>query len=123
MKRFLLVFGILLCMQCCAFPINLYDLGNGHYADLDSLRTDGDYGYVVFVTHLGNSRFKLLVLAEFDLLNYKAHFIKDGVLDENGKIVDIDEEFELPQFAREWRNVPQNSYWGEIIEMLKNLEH
>ena len=47
MKRFLLVFGILLCMQCCTFARNLLDLENGSYVDLDSLRTEGNYGYAL----------------------------------------------------------------------------
>lgn len=38
MKRFLLVLGILLCLQGCAFARNLRDFGNGFYADLDSLK-------------------------------------------------------------------------------------
>lgn len=121
MKRFLLVLGILLCMQCCAFARNLFYIVNGFYVDLDSLRSDGNYGYALIEHHSSNSCFNVLCLAEFDLLNYKAHFIKECVLDENGKIVDIVEEFELPQFIREWNNVPQNSYFGALIDILKNL--
>lgn len=122
MKRFLLVFGILLCMQCCTLARNLYDFGNGFYVDLDSLRSDGNYGYALIEYHSSDSCFNLLSLEEFDLLNSKRHSIKGYLLDHDNNVVDILEEFELPQIAKEWDNIPENTPMGDILEALKKLE-
>lgn len=122
MKRFLLVLSVLLCMQCCTFPINLYDFGNGFYVDLDSLRSDGNYGYALIEYHSSDSCFNLLSLEEFDLLNSKRHSIKGYLLDNDNNVVDILEEFELPQIAKEWDNIPENTPMGDILEALKKLE-
>lgn len=122
MKRFLLVFGILLCMQCCTLARNLYDFGNGFYVDLDSLRSDGNYGYALIEYHSSDSCFNLLSLEEFDLLNSKVHSIKGYLLDNDNNVVDIREEFELPQIAKEWDNIPENTPIGEILEALKKIE-
>lgn len=122
MKRFLLIVGILLCLQSCAFAKNLYDFGNGFYVDLDSLSHVGDYGYALIEYHSRNSCFNLLILSEFDLLNSKVHYKKIYVRDKNDKIVDILEEFELPQFAKEWDKPSENAPFGIILEIIKKLE-
>lgn len=120
MKRFLLVIGILLCLQSCAFAKNLYDFGNGLYVDLDSLSRVGDYGYAFMEYYPSDSYLKVLTLSEIDLSNSKAHYLKVNFLDKND--VCIVESVELPKFAREWHNFPENSPYGVILEMLKNLE-
>lgn len=122
MKRFLLVLSVLLCMQCCTLARNLYDFGNGFYVDLDSLRSDGNYGYALIEYHSSDSCFNLLSLEEFDLLNSKRHSIKGYLLDNDNNVVDILEEFELPQIAKEWDNIPENTPMGDILEALKKLE-
>lgn len=122
MKRFLLVFGILLCMQCCAFSINLYDLGDGLYVDLDSISREENYGYALIEYHSGDRPFHLLVLNEVDLLNYKGRTIKAAEVDCDGKIINIREGLEVPQSAREWHDISEGSIFWIIYEMLKNLE-
>ena len=79
-------------MQCCTLARNLYDFGNGFYVDLDSLRSDGNYGYALIEYHSSDSCFNLLSLEE------------------------------LPQIAKEWDNIPENTPMGDILEALKKLE-
>ena len=122
MKRFLLALGILLCMQCCTFARNLLDLENGSYVDLDSLRTDGNYGYALFEGPFRyDPRFRISLLEEFDLLNNKVHAIKGYMLDFRGKIISIVEESELSQDDREWGNIPKGSIYWIILETLKKI--
>lgn len=117
MKRFLLALGILLCMQCCALARNLHDFGNGLYVDLDSLYRVGDYGYAFMEYYPSDSILKQLTITEFDLSNSKAHIINANWLDKNDAC--LIESVVLP---REWRNFLENSPWGEILKMLKNLD-
>lgn len=73
MKRFLLVLGVLLCLQGCAFARDLRDLGNGFYVDIDSYRRDGNYGYAEIEQH--NSAFGshyVITILIFDFINHKA---------------------------------------------------
>ena len=122
MKRFLLIVGTLLCLQCCAFARDLRELGNGFYVDLDSIRREGNYGYALLEYHSGNSPFHLFVLNEFDLLSYKARTIKGYTMDSEGKIIDVREGFEVPQAVREWNNIPENSPFDALLERIKKLE-
>ena len=59
---------------------------------------------------------------QFDLLNYKVRTMKVYVLDYNGKVISILEEFDLPQEFKEWQKIPENSIYSGMFEMLKNLE-
>lgn len=122
MKRFLLVLGVLLCLQNCTFARDLRELGNGFYVDLDSIRREGNYGYALLEYHSGNSPFHLFVLNEFDLLGYKARTIKGYTMDSEGKIIDVREGFEVPQAVREWNNIPENSPFDALLERIKKLE-
>lgn len=119
MKRFLLVLGVLLCMQCCTFARNLRDLGKGYYVDLDSFRVKDNYGYVLMESHSNNINFDMVF--QFDLLNYKYRTIKTYVLDYNGRVISILEEFDMPQDFIEWRKIPENSILFEMLKMLKIL--
>lgn len=122
MKRFLLVFGILLCMQCCTLARNLYDFGNGFYVDLDSLRTEGNYGYALIESpYSRDPRFRISLLEEFDLLNNKVHAIKGYMLDFRGKIVAIQEKSEL-SIVSEWGTILKGSNLWIILETLKKIE-
>ena len=116
MKRFLLIVGILLCLQSCAFARDLRELGNGFYV------REGNYGYALLEYHSGNSPFHLFVLNEFDLLSYKARTIKGYAMDSEGKIIDVREGFEVPQAVREWNNIPENSPFDALLERIKKLE-
>lgn len=59
---------------------------------------------------------------QFDLLNYKVRTMKVYVLDYNGKVISILEEFDLPQEFKEWQKIPENSLYSGMFEMLKKLE-
>ena len=48
--------------------------------------------------------------------------MKVYVLDYNGKVISILEEFDLPQEFKEWQKIPENSIYSGMFEMLKNLE-
>lgn len=119
MKRFLLVFGILLCMQCCTFARNLRELGEEYYVDLDSFRVKDNYGYAIIESHSSNINFDIVF--QFDLLNYKYRTIKSYVLDHNGRVISILEEFDMPQDFIEWEKIPENSICSIMFKMLKNL--
>lgn len=121
MKKFLLILGTLLCLQGCAFARDLRDFGNGFYADLDSLKKVGNYGYADLEYHSSHG-FNMLVLNEYDLISYTRRIMKAYLLDYNGKIIHIIEEFELPPKVKGWRNIPQNSEEGVIIELLKEAK-
>lgn len=120
MKRFLLVLGVLLCLQGCAFARDLRELGNGFYVDLDSLRVKDNYGYVVIESRAQNS-INFDMVFQFDLLNYKVRSMKVYVIDYNGKVISILEEFDLPQEFKEWKKIPENSIYSGMFEMLKKL--
>lgn len=121
MKKFLLLIGILLCLQSCAFARNLRVLGNGLYVDLDSISRNGNYAYALLEFHSGNSPFHLFFLNEFDLLNYKSRTIKGYGMDSEGKIIDVREGLEVPNALREWNNIPENSPFEVLLEMIKKL--
>ena len=121
MKKFLLLVGILLCLQSCTFARNLRELGNGFYVDLDSFRAQDNYGYVLIESH-SNNNINYDMVFQFDLLNYKVRTMKVYVLDYNGKVISILEEFDLPQEFKEWQKIPENSIYSGMFEMLKNLE-
>lgn len=121
MKKILLLVGILLCLQSCTFARNLRELGNGFYVDLDSFRAQDNYGYVLIESH-SNNNINYDMVFQFDLLNYKVRTMKVYVLDYNGKVISILEEFDLPQEFKEWQKIPENSIYSGMFEMLKNLE-
>lgn len=121
MKKILLLIGILLCLQCCTFARNLREWSNGFYVDLDSLRKVGKYGYADVEYHSPDG-FNMLTLNEYDLINHTRRFMKAYLLDYNGKIILVLEEFELPPKIKGWRNIPQNSDEGAIIEILKEAD-
>ncbi len=122
MKKFLLIFGTLLCLQCCAFAINLADLEDGIYVDTDSFKREGNYGYAEFeynmIDHPYNLRFKI----KCDLTNQKYRVIKVYILSKYGKIVKILEEYELPEKEKGWQDIPQYSDLDVILETLKKIE-
>lgn len=120
MKKFLLILGTLLCLQCCAFARDLRELGNGFYVDLDSFRVKDNYGYVVIESRTQNS-INFDMVFQFDLLNYKVRSMKAYVIDYNGKVISILEEFDLPQEFKEWKKIPENSIYSGMFEMLKKL--
>lgn len=121
MKRFLLVFGILLCMQCCTFARNLCDVGNGIYVDVDSFRHEGNYGYALVESPIPHHNISCEGLFQFDLLNYKYRPIKSYALDYNGRVISILEEFGMPQDLIEWKKISENSICSIMFKMLKNL--
>lgn len=64
----------------------------------------------------------MLVLNEYDLINHTRRIMKVYLLDYNGKIIQVIEEFELPPKVKGWCNIPQNSDEGVIIELLKEAK-
>lgn len=119
MKRFLLVFGILLCMQCCTFARNLCDVGNGIYVDVDSFRHEGNYGYALVESPIPHHNISCEGLFQFDLLNSKFRVMKVYARNNEGKVIAIIEEFDLPQDLKEWHSISENSLWGAMFEMVK----
>lgn len=122
MKRFLLVLGVLLCLQSCAFARDLRDLGNGFYVDIDSYKRDGNYGYAEIEQH--NSAFGshyVITILIFDFINHKAQVIKVLELDGGGKIVNITEGFELSKDFQGWQDIPESSNVGKVFKYLKNI--
>lgn len=119
MKRFLLALGILLCMQCCAFARNLCDVGNGIYVDVDSFRHEGNYGYALVESPIPHHNISCDGLFQFDLLNSKFRVMKVYARNNEGKVIAIIEEFDLPQDLKEWHSISENSLWGAIFEMVK----
>ena len=119
MKRFLLVLGVLLCLQSCAVAKNLYDVGNGTYADIDSFRRDGNYCYVEVEIH--RPVLTITSIWKFDLINHKMRIIKTAERDINGKVVWVLEEFEMPKELQGWQDIPENSRMGNLFKVLKNM--
>lgn len=103
MKRFLLVFGILLCMQCCTLAKDLYDLGDGFYVDLNSFRSEGNYVYAIMESNLFDSSYSMQYLVKFDLNGQKFRIMKVYILDKYGKIVSVMEEDDMPKNLNGWR--------------------
>lgn len=122
MKRFLLVLGIFLCLQGCTLAKNLYDLGFGHYIDKDSLRREGDYGYATIEYHSNTPRYNMVSQIEYDLIKHRDRYLKVYILDSSGKIVEALEDFELPEYMKEWTNIPKTSMSDVILETLKKIE-
>ena len=122
MKKFLLLVGILLCFQSCVLARDLRDFGNGFYLDIDSYRRDGNYGFAVTEQHnlaFGSHVIEMILI--FDFVNNKAQVIKVLELDENGKIVNITENFELSKDFQGWQDILDTSNVGVIFKYLKNI--
>ncbi len=122
MKKNLLLVGILLCLQSCTFAINLFDLGNGYYVDIDSFKIVGNYGYANSEYHSPDLSNNMILRQEYDLKNRKCRTIKIYVLARDGRFINIIEEFELPKEIKKWVDIPEGSNAGIIFQALKYLD-
>lgn len=122
MKRFLLVLGIFLCLQGCAFARNLYDAGKGYYIDIDSFKRDGDYGYIETEEHSPEfDSVTIISLLELDLINHKVRIIKVGARDIEGKLIWVLEEFELSEELQEFRDIQKDSPIDKAFKIIKKM--
>ena len=59
---------------------------------------------------------------EYDLIKHRDRYLKVYILDSSGKIVEALEDFELPEYMKEWTNIPKTSMSDVILETLKKIE-
>lgn len=118
MKKFLLLVGILLCLQSCTFARNLVSITHGSYMDIDSIRREGNYGYIDIYSPI-DIMYNGMYRQEFDLINRKFRIMKIYVLNKYGKIDLILREDDFPEQFKGWNDIPPHSTANIILEILQ----